>query len=309
MNPVWLVRHGWTDWEAVSDRGWRGAMLDLAPLSAMGVHRMRGTARRLAAHDVTEVLSSPLTRAMHSAHLLAEQLGVPMTVAPQLHEWSCRTDGAPWDRTAFHAALNALLLGDPPETAESAEAVRLRACQAIESCSPSARVAIVTHSVVIYLLTGVDLPPGGIVPWDGAPISQERRVLSKRPDLRTTQPVQFEIDTEIDVVTVDAELTAMVSRIAEMHERIAPVGTEYHTIRQHHGEIACAIVGNKEDLLRAAAAPLDPFGWPPLRAVLLPGNPSRLCVTVLGRVRRAFDADAVFGAHGTEPWIGQRSEI
>ncbi len=82
-----LVRHGQPDWHQVEGRQWRGAANDLAPLTAVGRQQARDAASRLIADgNVDRVLSSPMTRALETAYLIANALDAPVHVDLNLRE-------------------------------------------------------------------------------------------------------------------------------------------------------------------------------------------------------------------------------
>lgn len=87
MESVYLMRHGEADYRPVSDRGWPGAAADLAPLSDLGVEQARLAADGLASKGATAVVSSPMTRALQTAAIVAVRLGLPLSVQFDLREW------------------------------------------------------------------------------------------------------------------------------------------------------------------------------------------------------------------------------
>lgn len=77
MVRILLVRHGQTAWNAGSAGGehFRGR-IDV-PLNATGEAQARAVADRLAAIEIAAVYASPLQRALHTAHPIAEARGLP----------------------------------------------------------------------------------------------------------------------------------------------------------------------------------------------------------------------------------------
>ncbi|MEU3017500.1 histidine phosphatase family protein [Nocardiopsis sp. NPDC007018] len=166
-HRVFLVRHGLPDWGATER--FRALSPDLVPLTEDGQDRMRTCAERLAAARVARVVSSPATRALQSAHILAGELDVPLVVEPDAREWipDLTVPGAPGHR-GFQSAFTKMFDagGEWPtggsETWEPLSALRRRA-NAVLSAYRGECIAVVTHSVVIYALSGMEVPPGGIV--------------------------------------------------------------------------------------------------------------------------------------------------
>jgi broad specificity phosphatase PhoE len=79
---VLLLRHGQSTWNA--DGRWQGQADP--PLSPLGEEQAYDAAKRLKAGDFSRVLSSDLCRARRTADILAEALGLPVEVDPDLRE-------------------------------------------------------------------------------------------------------------------------------------------------------------------------------------------------------------------------------
>ena len=90
MPAIYLLRHGQADYQPIRSRGWPGATADLAPLSELG-QRQAGQAarqaRQLAGTGQIRLVSSPVTRALQTAGILAGHLGLSLTVEFDLREW------------------------------------------------------------------------------------------------------------------------------------------------------------------------------------------------------------------------------
>ena len=81
------MRHGEADYQPIRERGWPGSAADLAALSDLGVEQARQAADRLAGAGATAVVSSPMTRALQTAAIVAIRLGLPLSVQFDLREW------------------------------------------------------------------------------------------------------------------------------------------------------------------------------------------------------------------------------
>jgi glucosyl-3-phosphoglycerate phosphatase len=77
-----LLRHGQSTWNA--DGRWQGQADP--PLSPLGEAQARDAARRLAPGQFCRVVASDLRRARQTAEILAEALGLPVEVDPDLRE-------------------------------------------------------------------------------------------------------------------------------------------------------------------------------------------------------------------------------
>lgn len=87
MATVYLVRHGEADYGPIRERRWPGAAADLAPLAASGSQQAMAAARQLATAGAAMIVSSPMTRALHTAALIGGHLGLIVQVDFDLREW------------------------------------------------------------------------------------------------------------------------------------------------------------------------------------------------------------------------------
>jgi broad specificity phosphatase PhoE len=87
MTVIYLLRHGEPDMTMIRERNWPGAAGDLAPLSARGVQQALAAADSLSAAGPTAIVSSPMTRALQTASLVASRLGLQVDVHLDLREW------------------------------------------------------------------------------------------------------------------------------------------------------------------------------------------------------------------------------
>ncbi|WP_315093436.1 histidine phosphatase family protein [uncultured Cellulomonas sp.] len=171
MTTYVLVRHGETDWAAAAAAGLVGPASDLAVLSPAGIRQAEKLAAELAADPPDELVSSPMTRALQSAHHLASALGRPMTIEPGLREWNCDRRGTWRDHSEFVTNFHRLLDEDrglvPPgddSVWESLAEVRDRVHDAL-SRHTGRRVVVVSHCLAIFALTGTELRPGESLTW------------------------------------------------------------------------------------------------------------------------------------------------
>lgn len=161
---VVLVRHGEPDWHQVEGPRWRGAANDFAPLTAVGRQQAVDAASVLAAEgNVDMILSSPMTRALETACLMASTLGVQVHVDLNLREW-LPDDTYSWTSVEEVAASYADMLahgGRRPRGHhlhwEPLDVVRARAMASLEPyVAGRVRVVAVCHEVLIHALTGCE---------------------------------------------------------------------------------------------------------------------------------------------------------
>jgi broad specificity phosphatase PhoE len=164
MTTVYLLRHGEADYAPIQDRNWPGAAADLAPLTALGVEQARTAARQLSGAGAAGVISSPMTRALQTAALVAGDLSLPLEVDFELREW------LPDDTFSWRSLADVLHAADDFERCagewpagqrrawEPLSQVRMRATAALarflSALSDDQPQIAVCHQVVIRALTG-----------------------------------------------------------------------------------------------------------------------------------------------------------
>ena len=152
-----LVRHGQSEWNALGR--WQGQADP--PLSPLGRDQARSAVARLGVVDV--IVSSDLDRALSTAAILAEGLGVgPVLVEPRLRErsageWSGLTRAEIDQQWPGYLAERLRPPGFEPD-----DVVRARVRSALDDVArdhPGAEVLVVSHGGVVYVLEEeADLP-------------------------------------------------------------------------------------------------------------------------------------------------------
>jgi len=165
VTRFWLVRHGETDWNAA---GRYQGQADI-PLNANGLAQARALLPTFAGLPIAAIYSSDLQRALTTAGLLGEALGLPVGVHRGLREaglgrWEGMlfadiqvTYAAEWEarrRDPVHAR--------PPEGESLAETAARGVATAneIARLHPGAQVILVSHGVLLagLLCHGRGLP-------------------------------------------------------------------------------------------------------------------------------------------------------
>ena len=81
---LYFVRHGESEANLArvfSNRGFRH------PLTSKGIAQAQALAAKLASHEITQIYSSPLQRAVQTAEILGRACGAPIAIADALREW------------------------------------------------------------------------------------------------------------------------------------------------------------------------------------------------------------------------------
>jgi broad specificity phosphatase PhoE len=162
---LYLIRHGETDWQLVSERGVRCMAASLAPLTPLGRLQIDTIAADYRLQEASAILCSSYARALESGALLSRKLNKPLFVEYDLHEWLPQKDSlADVSESLLHQASEGLkreLLRQTPEDAapwESLAEVRARVIGVLRRYRHFATVVVVTHAVVISSLLGVQRP-------------------------------------------------------------------------------------------------------------------------------------------------------
>lgn len=142
---LYLVRHGETDW----NRAHRIQGSTDVPLNDTGREQARATGRLLAGRQWHAVYSSPLSRAVETAQLIADELGLPDPVA--VDDLVERQYGQAEGLTGWQ--VEARFPGDQPVPGrESRSAVATRVLPALVGLAerhPDQSIVVVSHGGVI----------------------------------------------------------------------------------------------------------------------------------------------------------------
>jgi len=135
VSTLLLVRHGETDWNA---DGRLQGQTD-RPLSDFGRRQARRLADELADEELEAIYSSDLSRARETAEIVAERLGLPVALDPDLRE----KDWGTWEGLTAVERDRVEFAGESTE--EHQERI-LRALRRIAERHPGdGRVLVVTH--------------------------------------------------------------------------------------------------------------------------------------------------------------------
>ena len=87
MTKFVLVRHGEPTYDEIIKLGFKGTGLSLAPLTPKGIQSVKETAEDKAFENSDILISSPYTRTMQTASIIAKRHNLDINVEPLLHEW------------------------------------------------------------------------------------------------------------------------------------------------------------------------------------------------------------------------------
>lgn len=154
--PFWFLRHGETDWNR---QGLSQGNVDI-PLNDLGLAQARDAGEKLKGRGIVSIVASPLSRARVTAEIVAESLGLTVTIEPDLREvsWGIHEGNTlgQWfhDWLAGHAV---------PEGAESFAELRRRTVTGLNrAVQQPPSVLIVAHGGVFRALrTAMNLEMAG----------------------------------------------------------------------------------------------------------------------------------------------------
>jgi broad specificity phosphatase PhoE len=166
---VTLIRHAEADHGSLATHApvYTGNRYDFAPLTEAGIaqahqlgHDLKATAPRL-------VLSSPYTRTLQTAAIVAAELGCPLAVDLRLHDWLPVRDGQqPISATIVQEKIAEYMHWLSTQalpthrTWETSDEMRARLTAAIDAYRNHLPLAVVTHEAPIQSIIGsVPVPP------------------------------------------------------------------------------------------------------------------------------------------------------
>ena len=169
----YFVRHGSTDYAPINTKLYQGFGVNLLPLSDEGIAQIQETAKDPRLADANLILSSPYTRAVQTAAILAATLGAETRVETDLHEWLANktyvfeSDEVAQERYGEFLALFGSYPAGEDRLWESCEVIRSRVLSVLEPYRRYDKVIVTCHSILMEVMTGVSCPKNGeIIPWD-----------------------------------------------------------------------------------------------------------------------------------------------
>jgi broad specificity phosphatase PhoE len=159
MTELWLVRHGQTDWNRTGR--WQGQAPFAPGLNETGRSQVLAISDDLKDVTLSAIYSSDLLRARQTAELIAEPLGLSITLEPRLREIDLGVwEGMPseeieakYSQELVERARNPLYSRAP--NGESLQDVAERVLAAVEEIAASHRdesVLIVSHGIALAII-------------------------------------------------------------------------------------------------------------------------------------------------------------
>lgn len=160
MTVFYFVRHGEPDYSSVGEWAEIPFGKEFAGLTEQGIRQIVKAAADLKIHRPQIILSSPYTRTMQGAGIMAQELQIPILVERDLHEWeSDRTHTVREDSELLRLCQDYdLHNGIYPEGVEkqweSRQIVRTRVLGVLEKYLTYDRVVVSGHAIMMQAMTG-----------------------------------------------------------------------------------------------------------------------------------------------------------
>ena len=160
MTTFYFVRHGEPDYGGVGEWSNFPFGRDFAGLTEQGISQIVKAAETLKNFSPQIILSSPYTRTMQSAGILARELQIPLLVERDLHEWnSDRTHTVSSEQELLqlcrdHDLHNGIYPEGIEKKWESRQLVRTRVLNVLNRYLKYERVAVSGHAMMMQAVTG-----------------------------------------------------------------------------------------------------------------------------------------------------------
>jgi broad specificity phosphatase PhoE len=170
-----LIRHGESEFNAAVNRTGKSPGIPDPKLTALGHEQVRRAAEEVRHHHrpILRLITSPFTRALETATIIAETLDLPIEVEPIVHEHACYDCDIGTPISTLALRWPALDFSHIPELwwpeMEPREDL-LKRCVAFRTKAAAfgdwQHVAVVSHWGFIKGLTGYDARNAEVVPFD-----------------------------------------------------------------------------------------------------------------------------------------------
>jgi broad specificity phosphatase PhoE len=181
---VFLIRHGQTEFNRVFSATRRDPAIRDPSLTELGRLQATAIARVLGLLSPRRLITSPYLRALETAEIVAEQLGLPITIEPLVAErfcFACDIGSPLAELRARWPDLDFDHLPDPwwPQLEETEEQISRRSESfryRIQS-EVWSEIAVVTHWGFIRALAGLKVPNGAVLRIDPSRLDHKPEVV------------------------------------------------------------------------------------------------------------------------------------
>ena len=169
-----MVRHGQSEANVIFAETRQDPGIRDPKLTELGREQARGAARTLQAYGLTRIVASPFWRTLETAELIAEALGLPISVDPVVHEHSVFTMDLGTPASELRRKFPHITFGELdeswwPDFVEEHYHVDERARRFrdwAKGTEPRHDILVVSHWGFLRALTGHEMPNCGILRFD-----------------------------------------------------------------------------------------------------------------------------------------------
>ncbi len=163
MTKFLLIRHASPDYSIIDTRNYRSFGNDLAPLTEEGEKEAYILSKSDELKSADLILSSPHTRTMQTASILAKELNLNLKVEIDLMEWIpdktyMYDDYSKVVKWREHYEENNGKNSYPEDNFEEKEEIIERVNNVLKKYSSYKKVIVITHGMVINALTDIKKP-------------------------------------------------------------------------------------------------------------------------------------------------------
>ncbi len=170
MTKFILVRHGKPTYNELQKIGFNGCDINFAPLTAEGILEVKKNIEDEIFENSDILISSPYTRTMQTASIIANKYNLDVNVELALHEWVPDIIGNYISKSQMIKNLKIAKRAYQGKTKkkdlpflyniEPLENVKNRGLMVLDKYSNYNKVIVVTHGMLINMLTGEKLDTG-----------------------------------------------------------------------------------------------------------------------------------------------------
>ncbi|WP_026505272.1 histidine phosphatase family protein [Butyrivibrio sp. NC3005] len=167
MAKYYFIRHGEADFSEANTKVYQGWGFNMQPLSEKGIEQIKVASKDSRLKKAKIIVTSPYGRTMHTASILAKELGLDVVVESDLHEWVA---DANYKYLSDEDAMNSFrefteFKGIKDESAnydwETAESIANRTRGVLEKYSKYDETIVVCHGTVMQYFLGIVHPDNG----------------------------------------------------------------------------------------------------------------------------------------------------
>ena len=169
-----MVRHGQSEFNVIYAQTRKDPGIRDPKLTDLGKQQARDAAKTLRLFELTRIVASPFWRTLETAELIAEELDLPVTVNPVVHEHAAFTSDLGTPTARLRDRFPHVRFGDLeemwwPDFVEELHHVDARARRFRDwarETEPRHDILVVSHWGFLRALTGHEMPNCGILRFD-----------------------------------------------------------------------------------------------------------------------------------------------